>query len=119
MRKKVFFLVTVIISSLMLVACGSQLNDNNTRAAKSIIKTVDSYLDGDMDAATAHEKVYEEYNNVDDSDENSTGALSLSTNALVISSALSAMDYDGGGDVSEIKECRNEIAELIGEKKYK
>lgn len=119
MKKRVFFIASVIILSVILVACGSQLNDNNTRAGKSIIKTVDSYLDGDLDARTAHEKVDEEYNNIDDEDENGTGALSLSTNALVISGELSAMDYDGSGDVSEIKECRNEIADLIGEKKYK
>lgn len=48
MKKKLLTLLIFGALSASLIACGKevQLNDNNVRAAKSIIKTVDAYLEG-------------------------------------------------------------------------
>ena len=114
MKKKLLTLLIFGALSASLIACGKevQLNDNNVRAAKSIIKTVDAYLEGDIDADTAHEKIENEYYNIDEADEN---YIYFSSNALTIKIEVSRMSFDGGGDVSRIKENRNDIAELIGE----
>ena len=83
MKKKLLTLLIFGALSASLIACGKevQLNDNNVRAAKSIIKTVDAYLEGDIDADTAHEKIENEYYNIDEADEN---YIYFSSNALTM-----------------------------------
>ncbi len=121
MKRKIFSILLLMSFSLLFIACESKvkLNDNNVRTAKSIINTVDSYLDGKMDAKEAHDNIEIEYDNIDENDENSVESTLFSSNTLSITIELSSMSYDGSGDVETIKNCRNEIAELIGQKKYK
>lgn len=119
MKKKILAILLTATIMLLVTACRASLNENNVRTAKSIINTVDSYLDGDMDAETAHDKIEKEYYSIDDNDDNEMECLSFSTDTLFISTELSSMAYDGSGDVAKIKDYRNEIAQLIGEKKYR
>lgn len=117
-KKNLLVVAAVVLVAALLSACGSSLNANNTRTAKSIINTVDLYLDGKIDAGTAHDLIEAEYDAIDDSDENSTNRLIFSTHVLSISIELSSMAFNGGGDVAEIEDSRNEIASLIGVGKY-
>ncbi len=120
MKNRLFVVLALIIVFASFTACGKevQLNDNNVRTAKSIIKSVDAYLDGEIGAEEACEKVENEYSNIDEDDDENNAALLFSSKTLIIKTELSHMSYDGKGDVSKIKENRNDIAELIGEKKY-
>lgn len=122
MKKKIYApLLIMMLLSLLLNSCGTdvKLNDNNARTAKSIVNIVDSYLDGEIDADEAHNKIEMEYDSIDENDENSVESALFSSNTLFITIELSSMAYDGNGDVSTIKDCRNEIAELIDVEKYK
>ena len=111
MKKKLLVLLALATVSTSLMACRkeAQLNDNNVRTAKSIIKTIDAYLDGDISADAARDVIEKERQGIDENDENEANASLFAVRALSVSTHLL-----GSGDVSEIEEDRHKIAELIG-----
>lgn len=119
MKKKFSIIMLAIMLVLSLVGCGSKLNDHNTETAKSIIETVDLYLDGHIDAEMALNKIDEEHDNIDEYDENSTERTLLSSGTTIIATELFLFTTDNGGDVEKIITERNNIADLVGESKYK
>ena len=115
--KKTISIFVILAVCVSLVGCGSsaKLNENNIRVAKSVINSVDAYLDGTKSAEVTLREVKAEYDNVDPNDENVGERLMLD---LKISSIRLQLIVDHG-DVAIIKEARDEIATLAGLPKYK
>lgn len=111
MKKKLLVLLALATVSTSLMACWkeAQLNDNNVRTAKSIIKTIDAYLEGDISADAARDVIEKERQGIDENDENEANASLFSVRVLSVSTHLL-----GSGDVLEREEDRHKIAELIG-----
>ena len=119
--KRIFSILLVItLFATVLSGCAPdpQLTSHNVIIARAIVNAVDDYLDGNISARAAHTRIDEVSDDIDrDSGEihrEQTAALRMSTSALRIRMELSALDFDGSGDVDTILENRNAIARLAG-----
>ncbi len=117
--KRIFILFVVISLLVTLISCSkSAFNESTTAELKRVIEVVDQYYDLEITADEAYDKIDQireraNFDTVYDGEDDSKKRL-VESNVQYILIQLSAPSRRGPDD-KEILECRNEIAEYIGE----
>lgn len=126
--KKILSIIVSFVLIFSLYGCGknADISEEMLSAGKNLIKISDDYMDGKIDYDTATRKMggtIDTINDIYDDVERTDSGLPVYINdyeitslATYLSIALSNEHY-GSGTYEELLNKRNEIAEIIGEKK--
>lgn len=120
---KIRCLFIIVIAALMLTACGSpKVSDDHLRYGQKALSIVDDYLNFNINAKEAYNKMFEltmrSYDLPDETGtENFHNNLEVESSSRSMSLCLSSLNLsiDVEDNLQELKKQRNRLAEAIGE----
>lgn len=115
--------IILVIAALMLTACGSpKVSDDHLRYGQKALSIVDDYLNFNINAKEAYNKMFEltmrSYDLPDETGtENFHNNLEVESSSRSMSLCLSSLNLsiDVEDNLQELKKQRNRLAEAIGE----
>lgn len=122
-RTTIKSLIILVIAALMLTACGSpKVSDDHLRYGQKALSIVDDYLNFNINAKEAYNKMFEltmrSYDLPDETGtENFHNNLEVESSSRSMSLCLSSLNLsiDVEDNLQELKKQRNRLAEAIGE----
>lgn len=130
MKNHIKIIICILIFCTSLCSCGNKSTTSYEmkNLGSNIIKITDDYIDGKIDYETAKRKINgtkDEIDNTYEKVEHTVSGLPVYMNDYEISllstylSVALTDEHLGTGTYDELLEKRNEIAEIVGEKKRK
>ena len=124
--KKLFTILC--LAAALLCGCSSKPGDvteETYRTGKNALEAIDQYLDGEITAEEAHDKLGLYYDILDEHSDTldetgddyklSLNCSSVQTNCMSASYAITKIDAWVSGETESLIDSRNDIAEIIGE----
>ena len=129
--KKIISILLVIFMTISITACGTPdgFTDESYRIALDALDITDQYIDAEIDSDSAIEKIdrLKSLLNIEESNYDG-GDSEVESNLFMLSSDLRSLtvnirshNYESGSlledfELSDLIDCRNELAERVGEK---
>ncbi len=114
--------------AVFVSGCSSRpggLTEETYRTGKNALEAIDQYLDGEITAQEAHDKINLYYDILDkhndsldeneDNDKLSFNCSSIKLECMIASYAIVKIDAGFSDEMESLLESRNDIAEIIGE----